>query len=105
MAAIQALKKAKSLAPASGILPPKAAEGIIKTNASPQGLTFCHKVIRTVRKYQATASHIRHGIRRWHRISEMDCRRRRLHLFIPEAVYSYLKPTRWLMPQSTALSR
>ena len=74
MAAIQALKKAKSLAPASGILPPEAAEGIIKTNASPHGLTFCHKVIRTVPE-------------------------------ISGSIYSYLKPTRWLMPQSTALSR
>lgn len=70
----------------------KTAWQIHKTNASPQGLTFCHKVIRTVRKYQATASHIRHGIRRWHRISEMDCRRPQtpfIHtgsrLLIPEA--------------------
>ena len=88
MATIRALKKAKSLAPASGILPPEAAEGIIKTNASPHGLTFCHKVIRTVRKYQATASHLRHGLPS-----------------PASSIYSYLKPTRWLMPQSTALSR
>ena len=73
MAAIQALKNAKSLAPASGILPPEAAEGIIKTNASPHGLTFCHKVIRTVPEisgygitYQTwhpeMASHLRDGL-------------------------------------------
>lgn len=41
-------RKFKSLAPASGQHVSKAAEGIIKTNASPHGLTFCHKVIRTV---------------------------------------------------------
>ena len=43
MAEIQTPKKAKSLAPAPEILPPEAAGGIIKTNASPYGLTFCHK--------------------------------------------------------------
>lgn len=75
MAAIQALKKAKSLAPASGILPPKAAEGIIKTNASPHGLTFCHKVIRTVPEISG------YGItsKTWTAVAG------KLNLFIPEA--------------------
>lgn len=41
-------RKIRTICPASGNCSGEAAEGIIKTNASPHGLTFCHKVIRTV---------------------------------------------------------